>query len=84
MGQFDGICHTFKTYLLFSFILFLLGLVIDLLDRLKELGGFNYTLYYAPDRLYGKKDETTFQWNGLINEVYTKASWSNCFYCLFI
>ena len=46
------------------------GLMIDLLDLLKEKLGFNSELYLVPDGKYGKYDIETGQWNGLVGEIY--------------
>ena len=42
---------------------------MDLLKELQRRIDFQYTLYLAPDELYGVQNPNTGEWNGLIGEI---------------
>ncbi|XP_053396125.1 glutamate receptor ionotropic, kainate 2-like isoform X3 [Mercenaria mercenaria] len=45
------------------------GFIIDLLDELSRILGFNYTIYEESKREYGSKVEATGKWNGMIGDL---------------
>lgn len=45
------------------------GYAIDLIDELSKIVGFDYEFKEVDDGKYGKYNETTKEWNGLIQEV---------------
>ena len=56
------------------------GYCIDLLEDIKNILGFEYTIYETPDGVYGNMDEN-MNWNGMIKELIDKVSISllqNC------
>ena len=49
------------------------GYCIDLLDKIRDIRGFEYTIYVTPDNVIGAmRDDGT--WNGVINELIQKVS----------
>ena len=50
-------------------MMFLTGYCIDLMNKLAEMIGFNYSVYYVKDDMFGSKDVHTRQWNGLVKEL---------------
>lgn len=48
------------------------GLVVDLMDEISTIGGFNYSLYFTPDDKYGYVENGRV--NGMIGEVYNNVS----------
>ncbi len=46
-----------------------IGICMDLLRELQRRIEFQYTLYLAPDELYGVQNPNTGEWNGLIGEI---------------
>ncbi|XP_053396130.1 glutamate receptor ionotropic, kainate 2-like [Mercenaria mercenaria] len=49
------------------------GFIIDLLDELSAILGFNYTIYEAADRAYGS-EVTPGKWNGMIGDLIERDS----------
>ena len=49
------------------------GYCVDLLNDIQEILGFEYTIYEAPDGVYGRMDEN-MNWNGMIKELIDKVS----------
>lgn len=45
------------------------GFIIDLLDELSDLLGFNYTIYEQATRGYGTEDPHTGKWDGMIGDL---------------
>ncbi|XP_063889783.1 glutamate receptor ionotropic, kainate 2-like isoform X1 [Scylla paramamosain] len=45
------------------------GFCVDLIHKVSEIIGFNYTIKAADDGLYGNLDETTGKWRGMIGEL---------------
>lgn len=45
------------------------GFAIDVINELSLLLGFDYEFILQNDSHYGKYDEATREWNGMINEV---------------
>ncbi len=50
------------------------GFLKDVLDELADKVGFEYTLYLAPDGLYGAFNQRTQQWTGMVGEVVSGVS----------
>lgn len=44
------------------------GFIIDLLDELSAILGFNYTIYEAADKAYGS-ELSPGKWNGMIGDL---------------
>ena len=40
-----------------------------MLNKLAEMIGFTYSVYFVKDNMFGGKHETTAQWNGLIGDL---------------
>ena len=49
------------------------GFMVDLLDKIAERLGFNYTIYEAPDKTYGAK-QANGEWTGIMGELMLKDS----------
>jgi len=47
--------------------------MIDLIDKISEIVGFEYDLYYSPDLSYGRVDVRGIM-NGMVGEVYNAVS----------
>lgn len=45
------------------------GYCIDLLNKLQEELGFQYKIHLVKDGLYGSKNKTTGEWNGMMGEL---------------
>lgn len=45
------------------------GFGIELIERLADMLGFNYTFLLQEDGSYGSRDHTTGQWNGMMREI---------------
>ena len=57
------------------------GMCIDLLLELQSILKFNYTLTVVEDGNYGSLNETTQEWNGLVEELVQGVGvlkWQNC------
>ncbi|TRY77929.1 hypothetical protein TCAL_07724 [Tigriopus californicus] len=50
-----------------------IGYCIDLINELKQLMGFEFELYEAPDAKYGRMDEE-MNWNGMVKELVDKKA----------
>lgn len=48
------------------------GYCIDLIEEIRELIGFEYEIYEAPDKKFGNMDDKG-QWNGMIKELIEKV-----------
>ena len=48
------------------------------MDKLAEMIGFNYTVYYVKDDMFGSKDPVTKQWNGMLKDLVERVSENNC------
>lgn len=49
------------------------GFIIDLLDELSAILGFNYTIYEAADKGYGS-EVTPGEWDGMIGDLMERDS----------
>ena len=49
------------------------GFIIDLLDELSGILGFNYTIYEQDDRKYGS-EIAPGKWNGMIGDLMARDS----------
>ena len=45
------------------------GFVVDIIDEISKMLGFNYTFKIVDDNNYGNIEKTTGQFNGLIREL---------------
>nr|BBH62853.1 ionotropic receptor [Tropilaelaps mercedesae] len=50
------------------------GYCIDLLDEIKKILKFEYTVYGVEDKHFGSKNKDTGQWNGLIGDLVKKKA----------
>ena len=50
------------------------GFCVSLLDAISEILGFNYTLVPIKGNVYGKRDNVTGEWSGMIRELLTQVS----------
>ena len=50
------------------------GFIIDLLDHLSDIIGFNYTIYEQAERKYGSADKTSGKWDGMIGDLIERDS----------
>ncbi|XP_050050480.3 ionotropic receptor 25a [Dermacentor andersoni] len=48
------------------------GYCIDLIDEIKKILKFEYTIYEVQDKMFGSINTTTKQWNGMIRELVDK------------
>lgn len=48
------------------------GYCIDLIDEIKTILKFEYTIYEVQDKMFGSINTTTKQWNGMIRELVDK------------
>ena len=55
-----------------------LGYCVDVMDKLAEMIGFNYTVYYVKDDMFGSKDPVTKQWNGMLKDLVERVSENIC------
>ena len=49
------------------------GYCIDLIEEIRNIIGFEYEIYVAPDNSFGNMDENG-QWNGMIKELMEKVN----------
>jgi len=45
------------------------GFGIELIEKLSQKLGFNFTFQLQEDKKYGNKDKETGEWNGMIREL---------------
>ncbi|KAL3196889.1 hypothetical protein MRX96_014977 [Rhipicephalus microplus] len=48
------------------------GYCIDMLDEIKKILNFEYSIYEAPDNTFGSLNNYTKEWNGMIRELIDK------------
>jgi hypothetical protein len=51
------------------------GYCIDLIEEIRSITKFEYTIYEAPDKQFGNMDQNG-KWNGMINELIMKVRYS--------
>ena len=50
------------------------GYNLDLVQKISEILGFNYTIRVVEDGKYGSYDKTTDTWNGMIGELLAQVT----------
>ncbi|KAH6941509.1 hypothetical protein HPB50_019166 [Hyalomma asiaticum] len=45
------------------------GYCIDLMDEIKKMLKFEYTIYEVPDKMFGSLEGNTTQWNGMVRQL---------------
>ena len=50
------------------------GYNLDLVQKISEILGFNYTIRVVEDGKYGSYDKTTDTWNGMIGELLAQVN----------
>lgn len=49
------------------------GFCVDLLEKVANIVGFNYTIQLVHDRAHGIQDNVTQKWNGMVGEIVEKV-----------
>ena len=49
------------------------GFAIDLISEIAEILKFNYTFKWVDDTNYGKRNQETGEWNGMIGELLSQV-----------
>lgn len=50
------------------------GFAIDIIHEMSKILAFNYTFEVQADNAYGKYDEKTGQWNGMLGRIIAGVS----------
>ena len=50
------------------------GFLVEFLDKLKVMLGFQYKIHLSYDLNYGSRDPVTGQWNGMVREILDNVS----------
>lgn len=54
------------------------GYVVDIIDEISAMLGFNYEFKLVDDGKHGTFDPNTGEWNGLIKEILTGVKFAIC------
>lgn len=52
------------------------GFVIDLIQELANMEGFNYTFEIREDKQNGARDNTTGKWSGMIGDIIEEVTFT--------
>lgn len=50
------------------------GFAIDIIQKMSEILGFNYTFEVQADNAYGSLNKTTGRWNGMLGRIIAGVS----------
>lgn len=53
------------------------GFVVDIIDEMSKMLGFDYQFKLVEDSKYGTIDPTTGEWNGIIRELLDEVGFKN-------
>ncbi len=60
------------------------GFCIDLIEEIARLASFNYIIELSPDGVYGARNPTTGEWNGIVRQLMQHVSRADFFSFCFL